>query len=69
MKTPFSFVATTANQTVFGPIDISLEAVVTMGIDGEFQDPTGTDFTIGGIYLTLAAGVPVGTKIAGVLEI
>lgn len=64
----FSFVATTSGQTIFGPIDVSLESVVVLGVAGALQDQS-TDFTLGGIYITLTTGVPVGTKVSGVIDV
>lgn len=69
LKKPFSFVAVTSGQTVFGPINIASEVVVDVAINGISQDQVGGDFAIGDIYLTLTTGVTIGTRIAGVLLI
>lgn len=69
IKRTFSFTATTAGQTVFGPISISSEILMNVAINGTSQDQAGGDFTISDIYITLASGVTIGTKVSGALQI
>lgn len=68
MKIPFSFTAIEDNQVLFGPISIP-EIIGFVSIDGELQNPVGTDFSLGGVSITLNSGVPIGTVISGVLDI
>jgi len=67
---PYSFTATQANQTVFGPLPAFPVSVITLAITGTLQNPDNDiDYVVNELTITLNQGVNIGDTVYGIIQI